>query len=88
MTDPVGIEVDYQDCVGLAEVRVFKPEEGGDEMAVVAFTADWFDLMPPRFIAQLLYSAGDELILMAKEFGPREKEGEAVIKLVQDPGAP
>ena len=43
-------------------------------------------LMPKPVIAEMLYAGSDELFELAKTFGPRESEGEAVVKLVKDPG--
>ena len=87
--DVGGVDVEYQDCVGFAELRAFKcpPEapkatEPEAMLGAQVFIAPWLELMPHWFIAEMLYMAADELIELAKEFGPRKTEDAEVIKIV------
>ena len=97
MTDPMGGRVEYDDSVQFVEVRAFKSKEAmADEgtkstnlearLTVQGCLSPWFMLMPDQVIAEMLYAAGDELTLIAEEFGPRETQPAEVIQLVKDPG--
>ena len=83
-----GSEIEYEDCVGFAELRAFDVDRDKPDgrLATAAFLSDWLLLMPKPFIASMLYASADEMLLLAREFGPRETEGAEVVKLVKDPG--